>query len=93
MNWIKFILWLGGLYTVYYLVLIAWDHLHSKRVAEESDIHELSFSEEVNAVVLTPELTSADIASSIYASGGVSLKNMFNLCRDEAVEYIKQVNY
>lgn len=93
MNWIKFILWLGGLYTVYYLTLIAWDHLRNNRVIEESDIHELSFSEEVNAVVLTPELTSADIASSIYASGGVSLKNMFNLCRDEAVDYIKQVSF
>ncbi|NOW95973.1 hypothetical protein [Mucilaginibacter sp. SG564] len=53
----------------------------------------MSFGEEVNAVALTPELTSADIASPIYASGGVSLKNMFNLCRDEAVEYINQVSY
>lgn len=93
MNWIKFILWLGGLYTVYYLVLIAWDHFRSNRIAEDSDINELSFSEQVNEVSLTPELTSADIASSIYASGGVSLKNMFSLCRDEAVEYIKQVSY
>jgi hypothetical protein len=93
MNWIKFILCLGGLYTVYYLVLIAWDHFRSNRITEDNDINELSFSEQVNAISLTPELTSADIASSIYASGGVSLKNMFNLCRDEAVEYIKQVSY
>jgi hypothetical protein len=93
MNWIKFTLWLGGLYTVYYLILITWDHLRSKRVIENDDHHELSFSEQVNAVTLTPELTSADIASSMYASGGVSLKNMFNLCRDEAVDYIKQVSF
>lgn len=93
MNWFKFILWLGGLYTAYYLILIAWDNLRNRRLIDDNEINELSFSEQVDAVMLTPELTSADIASSIYASGGVSLKNMFNLCRDEAVEYIKQVSY
>ncbi|RYG09012.1 MAG: hypothetical protein EOO07_24595 [Chitinophagaceae bacterium] len=93
MNWIKFILWLGGLYTVYYLSLIAWDHLRHKEVTDDNDINELSFSEPVNSVLLTPELTSADIASSIYSSGGVSLKSMFNLCRHEAVDYIKQVSF
>lgn len=93
MNWMKFILWLGGLYTAYYLILIAWDHFRSNRNTEDNDILELSFNEQVNAVALTPELTSADIASSMYASGGVSLKNMFNLCRDEAVDYIKQVSF
>jgi len=93
MNWIKFILWLGGLYTVYYLTLITWDHLRNRRVNNDNDTNELSFAEQVNDVSLTPELTSDDIASSLYASGGVSLKNMFNLCRDEAVEYIKQVSF
>jgi hypothetical protein len=93
MNWFKFILWLGGLYTVYYLILIAWDNLRNRRLNDDNEINELSFSEQVDAVTLTPELTSDDIASPIYASGGVSLKNMFNLCRDEAVEYIKQVSY
>jgi hypothetical protein len=93
MNWLKFTLWLGGLYTAYYLILIGWDHLRNRRITEDNDINELSFNEEVSAVALTAELTSADIASPIYASGGVSLKNMFNLCRDEAVEYIKQVSF
>lgn len=93
MNWIKFTLWLGGIYTVYYLILITWDHLHSKRIVENDDIHELYFNESVNEVPLTPELTSADIASSMYASGGVSIKDTFNLCRDEAVDYVKQVSF
>ena len=93
MNWINFILWLGGLYTVYYLILIAWDHQRNRQVTEDNDTNELSFHEQVNAIHLAPELSSADIASPIYASGGVSLKSMFNLCRDEAVEYIKQVSY
>ncbi|SEN01796.1 hypothetical protein SAMN05192574_102193 [Mucilaginibacter gossypiicola] len=92
MNWFKFILWLGGIYAAYYLILIAWDHLRNQQDIE-GDTNELSFHEQVNAVQLAPELSSADIASPIYASGGVSLKSMFNLCRDEAVEYIKQVSY
>lgn len=93
MSWFKFALWLSGLYAAYYLILIAWDHLRTRQVTENDETNELSFSENVNTVTLVPELKSADVTSSIYASGGVSLKSMFNLCRDEAVEYIKQVSY
>ncbi|UOE52575.1 hypothetical protein MTO98_15975 [Mucilaginibacter sp. SMC90] len=93
MNWIKFILWLSGLYTAYYLILIAWDNLRNRQVNIADETKELSFSEDIEAISLKPELTSGEIGSSLYASGGVSLKNMFNLCRDEAVEYIKQVSF
>lgn len=93
MTWFKFLLWIGGLYTAYYLLLITWDHLRSGRKSKGQESNELTFSEEVSAVSLVPELTMADISSPIYASGGVSLKGLFNLCRDEAVEYIKQVSY
>jgi len=94
MTWIKFLLWLSGLYTAYYLALIAWDYLRSGRSNSNDDkSNELSFTEQVDAITLTPELTSADIVSPLYASGGVSLKNMFDLCRDEAVEYIRQVSF
>lgn len=93
MNWIRFIIWISGIYAIYYLIMIAWDQLRNRQGAVEDDTEELSFVEQVEAVSLKPELTSADIGSSLYASGGVSLKNMFDLCRDEAVEYIKQVSF
>jgi hypothetical protein len=93
MTWFKFLLWIGGLYTAYYLVLIAWDNLRSGRKLKGEESNELTFSEDVSAVSLVPELSMADVSSPIYASGGVSLKGLFNLCRDEAVEYIKQVSY
>lgn len=93
MTWFKFLLWIGGLYTAYYLVLIAWDNVRSGRKLKGEESNELTFSEDVSAVSLVPELSMADVSSPIYASGGVSLKGLFNLCRDEAVEYIKQVSY
>lgn len=93
MTWFKFLLWIGGLYTAYYLVLIAWDHLRSGRKLKGEESNELTFSEDVSAVSLVPELSMSDVSSPIYASGGVSLKGLFSLCRDEAVEYIKQVSY
>jgi hypothetical protein len=93
MSWIRFILWLGGIYTAYYLTLIAWEILRGKQGRVDDKTNELSFLEEANEVTLVPELSGADIVPPIYASGGVTLKNMFNLCRDEAVEYIKQVSF
>jgi hypothetical protein len=93
MTWIKFALWLCGLYTAYYGIVILWDYLRNGQVSNQQETHELSFAEHIAPVAVMAELTMADVGSAVYASGGVSLKSMFNLCREEAVEYIKQVSY
>jgi hypothetical protein len=93
MSWLKFTLWLSGLYTAYYLIMIAWDHLRNKQINTGEETNELAFTEQVDAITLAPELISTEIGPSLYASGGVSLKSMFDLCRDEAVEYIRQVSF
>jgi hypothetical protein len=94
MTWIKFTLWLLGIYTSYYAVLITWDYLHTKRGDTENDKHELTFVEDFEPVKShVDESTPNGKESSVVFSGGVSLKQMFNLAREESVEYIKAVSF
>ncbi|MEO6851275.1 MAG: hypothetical protein ABI166_11610 [Mucilaginibacter sp.] len=94
MTWIKFALWLLASYTCYYVALIFWDHLRSNRGEAGSDQHELTFVEDVNPVKsFVEDIIGSGKESSIAFSGGVSLKELFNLAREESVEYIKSVSF
>ncbi|NHA05503.1 hypothetical protein G7092_16960 [Mucilaginibacter sp. HC2] len=94
MTWIKFAVWLLGIYTIYYAALIFWDYLRTNRRETGSDQHELTFVEDVEPVKShVEEVTGTGKDSSFTFSGGVNLKQLFNLAREESVEYIKAVSF
>jgi hypothetical protein len=94
MTWIKFALWLLGIYTSYYVTLIFWDNLRTNHGEPGSDKHELTFVEDIHPVQsLVDEIIGSGKESSVAFSGGVSLKQLFNLAREESVEYIKSVSF
>jgi hypothetical protein len=94
MTWLKFALYLLGIYATYYGALIFWDHLHIGQKDPESDKNELTFVEDIEPVKsFFEELTGSGKESPVASSGGVSLKQLFNLAREESVEYIKSVSY
>jgi hypothetical protein len=94
MTWIKFALWLLGIYTTYYVALIFWDYLRTNRRETGVDKHELTFVEDIEPVKShIEEVTGTGKDSSVAFSGGVSLKQLFNLAREESVEYIKSVSF
>ncbi len=94
MTWLKFALWLLSIYSIYYVALIFWDNLQTKRGETGSDKHELTFVEDIQPVQsFVEELTASGKESSVAFSGGVSLKQLFNLAREESVEYIKSVSF
>jgi len=94
MTWIKFAIWLFGCYTIYYASLIFWDHLRTNRLDTGSDKQELTFVEDVEPIKSYFEETAGNGKDSSFAfSGGVNLKQLFNLAREESVEYIKAVSF
>jgi hypothetical protein len=94
MTWIKFALWLLGVYASYYTGLIFWDYLRTNRGETGSDKHELTFVEDIHPIKsLVEEITGSGKESAVSFSGGVSLKQLFNLAREESVEYIKSVSF
>ena len=94
MTWIKFALWLLGIYSIYYAAIIFWDFLRTNRQGTVSDKHELTFVEDIEPVKsLVEEVTATGKESSFAFSGGVNLKQLFNLAREESVEYIKAVSF
>jgi hypothetical protein len=94
MIWIKFALWVLGIYTSYYAALIFWDFLRTNRGGTANDKHELTFVEDIQPVKsLVEEIIGSGKESAIAFSGGVSLKQLFNLAREESVEYIKSVSF
>lgn len=93
MTWIRFALLLLGIYTIYYAVLISWDQLRPGRGNQTSDKHELTFVEDIEPVRTADNDPPPGTEPSVVFSGGVSLKQMFNLAREESVEYIKAVSF
>ena len=94
MTWIKFAIWLLGIYAIYYAALIIWDYLRTSRGEPGSDKHELTFVEDIETVKPPiDEITGYSKESPVAFSGGVSLKQLFNLAREESVEYIKSVSF
>jgi len=104
MNWLNFSIWLAGLYLLYYLVVILLDVAASKRVPAQAVSGELTFSEPVQPKqlqlepeeeVLPAEPTKAAERprSGVTATGGVSLKDFFNVARQESIIYTRPVSF
>ena len=97
MNWLHFILTITGGYLLYYAAMILYDLKTSGRAAAPIGTGELTFSETVlpQQVEHLPDKTpeSPKAQSAIVGSGGVTLKNLFGLCRDEAVLYTRSVSF
>jgi hypothetical protein len=104
MNWIHFLLWLAGIYFLYYLIVVLLDVSIGKRPqAAGASGYELTFSgysAPQDAAQLLNEKqaqTTAAIAAQstpeMIASGGVPLKDVFSLARKEAIVYLKEVAF
>jgi arginine exporter protein ArgO len=93
MTWIKFALYLGGIYLMYYGAIIFWDYLRSGKQPQDERSHELSFEEPVEAIREVPDTSPQVYGSSVLSSGGVSLKQLFNLAREEAIEFTRPVSF
>jgi hypothetical protein len=93
MTWIKFALWLCGIYFTYYAAMIFWDIIRSGFSSTVSETHELSFAEHFEPIRPGAEYIKEYPASAVVDSGGVSLKQLFSLAREEAVEYTRAVSF
>lgn len=93
MTWLKFLVWLFSSYGLYYTVLILWDRQRAVKSAESGNKQELTFMEHIEPIksfigeVIDPQ------TSPIVSHGGRSLKEVFSLAREEAVEYVKAVSF
>jgi len=107
MNWLHFLIWVACIYAVYYLANILIDAAGSGRSPADNSTHELTFSEAVQPKRLEhgPENkknnntgvhdTGAKLkpVSEVIASGGVPIKDLFNLVRQEAIIYTRAVSF
>lgn len=97
MNWLHFILWTAGFYVLYYLVMIGYDLSFNGRKTPKTTTHELTFSESIlpQQIEHLPDKApdQPKPQPAIIGSGGVTLKNLFGLCRDEAVLYTRSVSF
>lgn len=96
MNWLHFILWVCGIYTLYYLTLILVDIARSGHSPTAAIGHELTFAEDVRPQVLDPGehvVLQTKREPAIIASGGVSVKDMFGLARKEMIVFTRAVSF
>lgn len=101
MNWIHFLLWIAGIYFLYYLIVVLLDLAKSKRTQTAGvNGHELTFSghsapHDAALLLQETEAQSAQTLSTpeMIASGGVPLKDIFSLARKEAIVYLKEVAF
>jgi hypothetical protein len=93
MTWIKFALWLGGIYIVYYAAIILWDTLRSGRRHVSADANELTFVEHIEPIAAGFDTEPEYHASAVVSSGGQSLKQIFNLAKEEVIEFTRAVSF
>lgn len=100
MNWLHFLSWVSGLYLFYYVALILFDYSRHKRPPAAVS-GELTFTEDIlpKKIEHLPDKTESSpkqapkTEPAIIGSGGVSLKNLFGLCREEAIIYTRPVSF
>ena len=103
MNWTHFLLWLAGIYILYYLIVFLLDLIAGNRKdLPAGTSQELTFSEEVTPVRLSPEAestpepekpTKSKIATEVIGSGGVPITDLFRLAKQEAIIYTRSVSF
>lgn len=94
MTWIKFAIWLFGIYTAYYTSVVLWDILQKERTKVADGSGQLTFLDDLELAKEVPDEASAiGTGSPVVSSGGVSLKQTFNLAREDAIAYIRAVSF
>jgi hypothetical protein len=99
MTWLKFIYWLTGLYSFYYIGNILWDMARGKKTSAEHN-EELHFGEQTLPQKVEAEKKEAKKVPPpvkgepfISAIGGVGLKDLFNLAKAEVIAYNRAVSF
>jgi hypothetical protein len=92
MTWMKFIYWLCGGYALYYIVNILWDLARTKKVVG-TKVQELTFAEAVQPQVVATAQKPEQQKPAVIDSGGVRLKQLFNLAKAESIVYTGAVTY
>jgi hypothetical protein len=101
MNWLHFLSWVAGLYLLYYIALFLFDGSRSRTTKTPAN-GELTFSEDLppKKIAHLPDRTENEPPKqvtkpepAIIGSGGVSLKSLFGLCREEAIIYTRPVSF
>ena len=107
MNWTHFLLWVAGLYALYYLAIVLIDLAGGSRIpAEHHTTQELTFSESVAPTQLQHEpVAESKVAPGktapakrqsepeVIASGGVGFNELFRLAKQEAIIYTQSVSF
>ena len=102
MNWLHFLLWVAGIYSLYYLTVFLIDTAKSRASpAAKGHSNELTFSEDVQPKALVHE-PGADAVKApakvkaepeVFSSGGVILRDLFRLAQQESIVYTRTVSY
>jgi len=98
MTWINFLSYLGMAYVLYYLSVYALDRMTAPRSAVSNELPVLTFSESVEpkqvslADVVAEAPGSGHVPPSI-GMGGVSLKELFDLARQDAIQFTRSVSF
>ena len=110
MNWIQFLLWITGLYMLYYLLVILFDiqnvSIGKRGVAAD---RALVFETEADPILVMPEQPDQEssrnsdplqsgnlgqaLTTEVIASGGVTVKEIFSLAREDALIYTRAVTF
>lgn len=89
----KFIIWLSIIYIAYYGAVLLWDFLRSRKLPEDEKSRIISFEDEAASVQEISAPNAEIYDASVLSSGGVSLKQLFSLAREEAIEYTRPVSF
>lgn len=110
MTWLQFLLWVTGIYILYYLLMILIDSAGGARArAGQAMSQELTFAEyhepeKLAHIEEVPDAVSGDTPKTTMvlkpqgepetiSSGGVSLRELFSLAREEAIVYTHPVSF
>jgi hypothetical protein len=95
MTWLKFLGSVSGLYALYYVIIILWDLARSRHApVAEGWVKELQFSDDfVPQKVAAEEAPETKVKSAVASSGGVNLRDLFTLAREEAIQYTRPVSF
>ncbi len=101
MSWISFLSYLGTAYLLYYLVVFMLDARASPHALLQDKAPVLTFPEDVVPEKLSMEDfmvagaagSQGAAGSAVKGTGGVSLKELFNLARNDAIAYTRAVSF
>ena len=93
MTWFKFLLWLAGLYTFYYVIIMLFDLARGKKGSEDGGwTNELHFDGGFVPERVRHE-NNEEAENPVSALGGVTLKGLFDLARAQSIEYTRGVTF